>query len=150
MARFYPALEEKHRTFIAAQKIFFTATGTAVYLRGSITLTDLGTFARTGGSITLQGTLDAEGGTIDLTQGLFQDLRLDGGTLANATLIEGAQAALGLTTNASNTLSNVTVQGGLTLGQSQALTVTGGTTVAGPISVGSNSTLTFNGYDSLP
>ena len=29
MARFYPALEEKHRAFIAAQKIFFTATGTA-------------------------------------------------------------------------------------------------------------------------
>lgn len=29
MARFYPALEDKHRTFIAAQKLFFTATGTA-------------------------------------------------------------------------------------------------------------------------
>ena len=29
MARFYPALLDKHRTFIAAQKIFFTATGTA-------------------------------------------------------------------------------------------------------------------------
>jgi hypothetical protein len=29
MARFYPALDAKHRDFIAAQKIFFTATGTA-------------------------------------------------------------------------------------------------------------------------
>jgi Pyridoxamine 5'-phosphate oxidase len=29
MARFYPALEEKHRAFIAAQRMFFTATGTA-------------------------------------------------------------------------------------------------------------------------
>lgn len=29
MARFYPVLEAKHRAFIAAQKIFFTATGTA-------------------------------------------------------------------------------------------------------------------------
>lgn len=29
MARFYPALEASHRAFIAAQKIFFTATGTA-------------------------------------------------------------------------------------------------------------------------
>jgi hypothetical protein len=29
MARFYPALETRHRDFIAAQKIFFTATGTA-------------------------------------------------------------------------------------------------------------------------
>jgi len=29
MARFYPALEARHRAFIAAQKIFFTATGTA-------------------------------------------------------------------------------------------------------------------------
>lgn len=28
MARFYPALEQRHRDFIAAQKIFFTATGT--------------------------------------------------------------------------------------------------------------------------
>ncbi len=30
MARFYPALEDKHRTFIAAQKLFFTATALAV------------------------------------------------------------------------------------------------------------------------
>ncbi|HSW51955.1 MAG TPA: pyridoxamine 5'-phosphate oxidase family protein, partial [Sulfuricaulis sp.] len=29
MARFYPALEPRHREFIAAQKMFFTATGTA-------------------------------------------------------------------------------------------------------------------------
>jgi len=29
MARFYPALEAKHRDFIAAQKLFFTASGTA-------------------------------------------------------------------------------------------------------------------------
>lgn len=29
MARFYPALDARHRDFIAAQKIFFTATGTA-------------------------------------------------------------------------------------------------------------------------
>ncbi len=29
MARFYPALEDKHRTFIAAQKLFFTATALA-------------------------------------------------------------------------------------------------------------------------
>lgn len=29
MARFYPKLEAKHRDFIAAQKIFFTASGTA-------------------------------------------------------------------------------------------------------------------------
>ncbi len=29
MARFYPSLESKHRDFIAAQHIFFTASGTA-------------------------------------------------------------------------------------------------------------------------
>ncbi|AAZ96477.1 conserved hypothetical protein [Thiobacillus denitrificans ATCC 25259] len=29
MARFYPALEARHRAFIAAQKVFFTASGTA-------------------------------------------------------------------------------------------------------------------------
>ena len=29
MARFYPSLDAKHRAFIAAQKLFFTATGTA-------------------------------------------------------------------------------------------------------------------------
>ena len=29
MARFYPALDAKHRDFIAAQKLFFTASGTA-------------------------------------------------------------------------------------------------------------------------
>jgi hypothetical protein len=29
MARFYPALEQGHLAFIAAQKLFFTATGTA-------------------------------------------------------------------------------------------------------------------------
>lgn len=29
MARFYPALDTRHRDFIAAQKLFFTASGTA-------------------------------------------------------------------------------------------------------------------------
>jgi hypothetical protein len=29
MARFYPSLDARHRAFIAAQKIFFTASGTA-------------------------------------------------------------------------------------------------------------------------
>lgn len=29
MARFYPALEDRHLAFIVAQKLFFTATGTA-------------------------------------------------------------------------------------------------------------------------
>lgn len=29
MARFYPALEDRHRAFIAAQHLFFTASGTA-------------------------------------------------------------------------------------------------------------------------
>ncbi len=29
MARFYPELDARHRAFIAAQKLFFTATGTA-------------------------------------------------------------------------------------------------------------------------
>jgi Pyridoxamine 5'-phosphate oxidase len=29
MARFYPALDDRHSAFIAAQKLFFTATGTA-------------------------------------------------------------------------------------------------------------------------
>lgn len=29
MARFYPALDARHRAFIAAQKLFFTATGAA-------------------------------------------------------------------------------------------------------------------------
>jgi hypothetical protein len=29
MARFYPALDDKHRAFIVAQKLFFTASGTA-------------------------------------------------------------------------------------------------------------------------
>ncbi len=29
MARFYPALEDKHRDFITAQKLFFAASGTA-------------------------------------------------------------------------------------------------------------------------
>jgi hypothetical protein len=29
MARFYPVLEARHRAFIAGQKLFFTATGTA-------------------------------------------------------------------------------------------------------------------------
>ncbi|MFO7542302.1 MAG: hypothetical protein R6W97_05735 [Thiobacillus sp.] len=29
MARFYPAIESRHRDFIAAQKLFFTATRNA-------------------------------------------------------------------------------------------------------------------------
>ena len=40
MARFYPALEDKHRAFIVAQKLFFTATALA---DGRINLSPKGT-----------------------------------------------------------------------------------------------------------
>ena len=125
-----------------------TTNGTTVDLRGNVTLADLGTISRTGGSIVLQGVLNAQGATIDLTQGLFKDLTLDGGTLENATLVDDAADPLNATTNSSNTLDNVTVQGGLTLA-SGYLSLAGTTTAAGGVTVDSNAYLNLVGETDL-
>ena len=92
-----------------------TATGANIQLYGAETLADMGDISRTGGTIELYGSLDAGGATIDTTQGLFQNLALNGGTLASATVLQGAGGELGFANNNNNVLSNDTVEGGLTV-----------------------------------
>ena len=123
-----------------------TATESAVDLDGYITLADLGTFTRTGGSIALLGTLNLQGATLDLTSGLWQDLQLDGGTIENGAIVE--DPADGLTvTGAGSVLDDVVVEGGLDI-DGGTLTVQDGTTWTGAADV-TNGNLTLNGYSDL-
>ena len=136
----------------------WTNTGTiaaddaAITLDGNETFADLGELTRNGGSIALSGSLDMGGTALDATSGLFQNLELDGGTLANTTVTQGAGGALSF--SGSNTLSNVTVIGGLSVDDA-AVTLDNGSTVEdasgakpGAISL-ANSSLVLQGYDEL-
>ena len=130
------------------------ANNSAITLRGDITTADVGTLTRSGGSLTLDGVLDATGVTVDMTTGTFQNLALNGGTIENGTLIDGAGGSLGITYNANSTLSGVAVQGGLAVSNGY-LTLSNGTTVLtadgsapGAISV-TNASLSLQGYSAL-
>ncbi|MGC8477355.1 MAG: hypothetical protein ACP5NP_13450, partial [Acetobacteraceae bacterium] len=105
------------------------ATGADVLLGGTVTAADIAAnLSRTGGAIALQGLMLNAGGTVDLTQGYYAGLSLDGGTLAGGTLIAGQIISLA----ASSTLSGVTVLGGFTLTGALAgmvLTIDNGTTL---------------------
>jgi hypothetical protein len=95
-----------------------TVTDSAVNLYGFFTLGTLGNFVRQAdaggnGSITLFRTLDLAGNTIDTTQGLWQNLFVNGGTIENGTIIDGPTGTLGFANHGNNTLSDVTVDGGL-------------------------------------
>jgi hypothetical protein len=95
-----------------------TATGSAVNLYGNFSLGNLGNFERTGGSVTLYGMLNLDGQTIDTTQGPWLDLFVSGGTIdppTDDTIIDGPGGTLGFSSSSANTLSDATVEGGLTI-----------------------------------
>ena len=75
--------------------------------------------------------MDNTGATVDTTAGSLQGLTVDGGTIENGTLVEGAQGVLGASGNSNNALDDVTVLGGLAL-TSGYLALDGGTTVETP------------------
>ncbi|MGP0104360.1 CARDB domain-containing protein, partial [Rhodoblastus sp.] len=126
-----------------------SATDSTVEIGGTVTLAELGTVQRSGGTMELTGTLDLGGATLDTTQGEFQGLVLDGGTIENGTVIGG-----GLTLD-SGTLGNVTYQGGLSV-NGGSLTVENGLRVEdstgatpGNISVSSYNSLVFDDTQTL-
>ncbi len=98
---------------------------TAVTLQGAITTAALAGLARTGGTLTLTGTIDNTGATIDATQGTFANLFLSGGTVIGGTVIDGPGGSIGIAGSA--TLSGVTVPGGLALSANSTLDLAGST-----------------------
>ena len=116
-------------------------------ISGPIALADLGAFSRTGGTVTLSGTVNLGGGTLDIGgTGLFGagGLTLFTGTLKNGTLVSndgtvfntsGPRILDGVTIG-----SNLTVNGELNIFNN--LTLSGGTT----LNKGASHWY-FNGYD---
>jgi hypothetical protein len=92
------------------------ATNSTVVFGGNDTFANFGNFHRTGGSVTLRnGTLNLGGQTIDTTTGNFWNLFVDNGTIDPGKIIDGVGGTLGFSANTNNTLSNVTVDGGLNI-----------------------------------
>ena len=92
-----------------------SASGSQIDLQGytdfasqALTITDNG-----GNQVVVNGTLELDQDTLDTTQGLFANLTLNGGTIQDGAIIDGAVGTLGFSNNTGNTLENVTVQGPL-------------------------------------
>ena len=84
------------------------AAGGTLQTNGYQTLATLGDLTG-GGTLDITGTLDLQGGTLDLSPGsIYANLRLDGGTLENGTVIEDG-ATLGF--NNQVYLDNITLDG---------------------------------------
>ena len=84
--------------------------GGSLYLAGQTTLADLAG-VQINGALTLSGTLALDGGTLDTTHGLFQNLSVDGGTIDPGVVIDGAGGTLSFSGSGSNVLADVTVEG---------------------------------------
>ncbi len=114
-----------------------SAANATVNLDGQFTLSDLGTFNRSGGTVNLTGTLDNTGTTLALDAGTG-DWQLNGGTIVNGTITTADGARLIVTTNGYNRLDGVTLEGELDLSTANArLRLVNGLTL--------NSTLDFSG-----
>jgi hypothetical protein len=86
------------------------ASGASLDMGGSFTLAELGRVSNSGGTVSIQGTLDNTGGTINGSNGLGQAVRV-GGTVQGGTV---TLSGLVLTT-VGGTLSSVTYDGTLDL-----------------------------------
>jgi hypothetical protein len=110
------------------QGLITLASGASLDLGGgSFTLASLGTFTNSGGTISvyLGGTLNNTGSTIDGTNALGQ-VELDGGTIQGGTV---TSAGLALSSGSSGTLSDVTYDGTINLGEETSVTIANGTAV---------------------
>ena len=70
----------------------FDVSGGSIHLEGASTLSSLATIDITGATVTLNGVLALNGGVLDTTQGVFEDLYVDGGTIDPGTVIDGPGA----------------------------------------------------------
>jgi hypothetical protein len=105
-------------TWVDAGAIVVTTGGT-VNLANSFTLTPQASFSGSGGTINLTGTLDLQGGTLDLSIST-NSWQVLGGTLKNGTYVAGSSAAL-VFTNSGGTLDNITANSDLDLSQGQGV-----------------------------
>ncbi|MCH8290642.1 Ig-like domain-containing protein [Candidatus Poribacteria bacterium] len=106
---------------------------------GTLTVADIGTFNRTGGTVNLTGTLDNTGTTLtlDATTG---DWQLNGGTILGGEVIATAEAQLLIASNGNNRLAGVMVNGDIEMSVNGAkLLVEGGLTLNGTITLSGTS-----------
>jgi hypothetical protein len=125
-----------------------TATSSTVNLGGDFTLAALGSFARSGGTVNLTGTLDNTGTTLALTAATGS-WDLLGGTLKGGTVTEAGGAELAFTTSG-GTLAGVTFNNDLDLASVYGAnaTVTGGLTLhAATVHLGNAAGSTYGALD---
>ncbi len=117
-------------------------TDSVVNLGGNFTITGLGSFSRSGGTVNLIGTCDLEGGTFTL-DALTGDWRMVAGTMTNGTLATSPGGDL-IATSSGGTFDDMTLSGaGFQIPSGASLTSTNGMTLDnGIITVGT----TDNGH----
>jgi len=106
------------------------ATDSTVNLNGEFTMAGLGSFSRTGGTVTIQGTLNnATGLLLDSTTGgwLINGGRINGGVIET---LDGVSLS---TQNRSSVLDGVTVDGKVSIGTSSSVAFLNNLTVNGQI-----------------
>ncbi len=135
-------------TLVNSGGITVEAGGTLT-LGGSLTLAGLqaGSITGKGGTISIEGTLDLQGGTLDLTAGgPFANLAIsaDSGIIANGTILTNG----GTLTGQDGTLVNVTVLGPFELPSGAVLHTSGDFTIA-DTAVGTPGTLILDGIANL-
>ncbi len=112
-----------------------TMTNSTVVLGGTFTLAALGSFARTGGTVDLTGTLNNTGATLALnsTTGGWE---FNGGTIDGGTITTSSSAVL-TTSAAGSTLNGpITLAGTLDNDSGHAIVVTGGLTLGSDADTG--------------
>ncbi len=116
-------------------------------LEGAFTTADLGLagWSRTGGTVNLVGTLDNTGATLDLAA--TGPVLFKGGSLKGGVVNQSGSAKLFFPSNNQNILDGVTVNGGLTLDQSNGrLRLRNDATFTGAAAVtGNSAVLSFEG-----
>ncbi len=122
-----------------------TETGGTLNLGGSFSTDDLGTIHRSGGALTITGTLDNSGRTLDIGSTLFGTGGLSAlyGTIGNGRLVSNDGTLLN---SNSGTLDNVTLGSNLTISNSSYLYLNNALTLANGVNLNiGSSTLNFQG-----
>ncbi len=132
-------------TFTGGVSGVVNATNSTLNLGGTFTTVGLNQITRTGGTLTLTGTLNNAGSTFSLTPNLGV-LTLNGGTISGGIVSNIGGDALAFSNSGSNTLSNLTVNGGFTIANgSGTVRLESGTQVTGTVNLtGTGSLLAFN------
>lgn len=121
-----------------------------VSLGGTFKLADLAAFRRVGGTVTLAGALDLQGGILALNAATGS-WGFRGGTIKDGTITEseGAWLLPAVSTGTPGTFDHVSMQGDLDLSQGGQVLVRNGLTLAGAIVIDQGGSITFASSQSL-